>query len=278
MAYDESVRAAGMVSTLLLLVSTPCLAEPLTVGFLPSRRPDLSARRDRLVRLAAALGGQAATPPLALAPLTTRADELSATGRLDEAAALYDLAVEQGVRAPLAVADPAVLVHALVARASIGLARGETDAAQALLEQLLRWDPTATLTPEEDAPRMQAAWQKARAAAGALPALRREDLGADCARLLIARPLDHERAELRRVEGCRAGAPLVMAPDGSDRALEAALGAPASPPRVRPAHKRAWLWVTVALASAVAVAGAGVGIWAATRGADSSTWNVTPRF
>ncbi len=265
----------------LLGVSVVAQAQPFTVGVLPSRRDDVAALRARVLRLGATVGGVAAAPPFSLAPLVGRADELSAAGRLDEAAALYDLAVEQGSRAPLAVDDPAALVHALVARASIGLARGEAAQATTLLGRALRWDPTLTLTAAENTPRVAAAWARVRAAAGATPALGRGDFGADCGHLLVARALADGTVELSRVEGCRSEARAIAAADVPDAVVVAQLGAslavapPPSKPRT-PTYKRAWVWVTLGLGAAL-LAGGAVTAWALTRPTDGS-WNVTPRF
>jgi hypothetical protein len=299
LTYDERVQRVVRASSLaLLMVSVVARGEPLGVGMLPSRSPDAPALRERLLRLGAAAGATAAPATLTLAPFTRRADGLSAAGRLDEAAALYDLAVEQGTRAPLEVEDQAALVHALVARASIGLARGEQAQAEMLLERALRWDPTLTLLPDENTPRMRAAFGRVGARAGAPPPVTSAELGARCDHLLVARRLGPGTLEVSRVDACQPAARTRLGVDTPDAAALAALGLPPAPRALapssasasssssssssssaaqRPLYRRAWLWVTVSLV-AVAVAGAGVGIWAATRPSDAGTWNVTPHF
>ena len=269
--------ASRASSLALLLLATVAQAQP-TVGLLPSRRADAPELRARLLRLGVTIGARPAAAPFSLAPLVGRADELSAAGRLDEAAALYDLAVEQGGRAPLAVDDAPALLHAMVARASIGLARGEEAQATALLGRALRWDPTLTLTADENRPRLAAAWAKVRATLAAAPPLERAELGADCAQLIVGRRLDERTSEISRVEGCRSVARAVVGDDVSDAAIAAQLGAALPPPAParKPPYKRAWVWITVA-AGAVVIAGAGVTAWALTR-PNTSSWNVTPRF
>ena len=283
--YALDVAVGARASCLLVLsLAAVAHAQPLTVGLLPSRQPGATATRQRLLRLGVSLGAAPPVASLELTPLVSRADGLSAAGRLDEAAELYDLAVEQGTRAPLAVADPTRLLHAMLARAAIGLARGEAARADSLLGRALRWDPSLQLEPDEDAPRLRAAWARVHQALGARPPLGREDFGSDCAHLLVGRRLDRWSTELVRVEDCRERAQALARDDDTDAtdgALLARLGQPPPPPaqstaRPRPLHRRAWLWITV-VGAGVALAGAGVAIWAATRPTDVS-WNVTPRL
>jgi len=273
---------------------------PTSAGVLPSRRADAPALRARVERLARALGlvETNAAPSFALSPVAQRAEELTVNGRLDEAAALLDVAIDEGTRAPLRVADPTALVRAAVARASIGLARGEQERAEALLARLLRYDPTFRLDPGEDTPRMRSALERVRMRLGAAPALARDDLGERCAgeSLLMARRLDATTIEYARFVGCR---PLVRAalhddtPEAelvaalsvaTDRAPAATTTAVEATParRDRPVYRRAWFWV-VTVGGAVPLAGVGVGIWAATRNGGGSamagtSWDVTPRF
>src|SRR5262245_52138193 len=113
---------------------------------MPSRTPPspaLRARIDGLARALGILGRSGAAPSFALATTVSRAEASASTGHLDEAAALLDVAIEEGMRAPLQVADPPALVKAMVARATIGLARGER--VDPLIERLLRYDPTFDL-------------------------------------------------------------------------------------------------------------------------------------
>jgi hypothetical protein len=287
-SYDATVSIVSLAPSLaVLLWAAVAPAQPLAAGLLPSRRSDAPALRARVARLGGTLGAAPLSPPFSLAPIVARADGLSAAGRFDEAAALYDLAVEQGTRAPLDVADPPALLHAMVARASIGLARGEQTQAEALLARALRWDPTFSLLPEENTPRVRAAWARVVARAAMPPPLGDGDLGARCDRLLVARRIDEARVELIRIAGCLAVARTTTSDDLADGRVRAALGlpplapaitaaAPPPPPPRVPVYKRPWLWITVSVAAA-AVAGGGVGIWAATR-SSSSLWNVTPHF
>src|SRR5262245_43717359 len=139
-----------------LLAMVPALAQaqsggPTIAGFtLPSRRvpvAELEARAQALAaKLAAQAGGQvvdpARKPRVELAALA-QARSLALSGEVDQAALLYDVALGEGARIPHRLADPASLITALIKRASISLARGESARAEALLERVLRYDPAA---------------------------------------------------------------------------------------------------------------------------------------
>jgi hypothetical protein len=228
--------------------------------------------------------------------MVARAEAQAATGRLDEAAALLDVALDEGARAPLQVSDPPALVRALVTRATIGLARGEQDRAEALIARVLRYDPTFALAAHEETPRMLAAVERVRERLGPEAALSRDELGERCGSqtLLLARRLDARTIEYARYAGCQRVATARATEGTTDAALVAALGGPMAPaastasaatgahasrPVYRSVWRRGWFW-GVALAVAVALAGASIGVWAATRGeaADASSWHVTPRF
>src|SRR5678815_4157401 len=74
-----------------------------------------------------------------------------------EASAGFDAAIESASARPHRVGDPVALVVAHVARASIALARGESRRAEDLIARLLRYDPSFTLMPGEDSPRLRRA-------------------------------------------------------------------------------------------------------------------------
>ena len=273
----------------------------LRAGLLPTRRADAGLLADEVRRLAGRLSPAGsdeagAAPRFDLRPTIERADTLGQSGRLDEAAALYDVAIDEGTRAPLRVADPAALVHALVARATIGLARGEGERAAGLLGRLYRYDPAFAPLPIEDTPRLRAALDRVREKLGARPALRPDDLGERCDEpLLVGRPLEGGGLELLRFAGCRlvASAAVAVGAGASDEAALAALGGPAiadppapaaapgpapAPPAAaradRPFWRRAWFWTAV---GGVVAGAAAVGIYAGTR-ADEGIWNVRPHF
>lgn len=272
------MRLAAVVALLVAsLAPARARAEPLRVGLLPTTSPraaGLRATLDAVAKLVAP--SAAALPSFALAPAVTRADVLLSAGRLDEAASLFDVAIDEGVRAPLAVADPAALVHAHLMRATIGLARGETDRAESLLMRLLRWDPTFAPAAADATPRLTATLERVRARLGPRPPLAPTDAGDACTgETLAMRPLA-DGGELFRLDHCRVVATTLARHAAAPAALASALGwAPAVPPKKRPVYRRAWFWATLGSAVLVAGGAAAVGAWAATR---SDQWHVTPHL
>src|SRR5579884_2306881 len=107
---------------------------------LPTRRADAAELRDRVTRIARLLAPQAGGVAIdddgsdEAGNILLRAQRLAAAGALDDAAAVFDAALEATSRAPHHAADPAALVAAHVTRASIALARGEPGRADQLLE------------------------------------------------------------------------------------------------------------------------------------------------
>src|SRR5262245_47486530 len=152
-------RVAAAALTLLLML-TEARAEDLAVaGFaLPARGPnDLQHRAEQIAAaLARTLGGhvQPQASPMDLSEPFGRAAELYRRAAFDRAAALFDTALERALRSPHVVGDTAALISAMIARANIATARGESRRADELLNRLLRYDPTVTLGREEDDPEM----------------------------------------------------------------------------------------------------------------------------
>jgi len=247
------VRIVSVLAASLLVGVTSYAGEPEipssapVAGVLPTRRADAAALAERVARLARSLGpAPQLAPSFSLAQVVGRADTMNAAGRLDEAAALYDVAIEQGAHAPLRVAPSGDLVRALIARAAIGLARGEEARSGELLARALGWDPTLELLTGEDAPRMKAALAAVQKRLSSPPPLARDELGADCDHLLVARRLDDRSTQLTRVEHCRVQAQTTIGDQTSDGLALTALGVAPAPqkPARRPAYQRAWVWVT----------------------------------
>jgi hypothetical protein len=237
---------------------------------LPSRDPQAVMLATRVRSLGAALararravlvdgpGTRTSTSDVALT--LAQAQELASAANLDEAARLLDTALEAAARAPHRFADSDALIAAAVTRASIALARGEPPIAARWLEQLLRWAPTLTLTPDEESPRMRAALAAARTRLGPHPELRREDLGGLCAvdELLVARPLGPARIEVLRLRDCKVVATAVVAAldESVLPLLDVAPAAnpastPATPASAPPVWRRGWFWVGVGVAASV---------------------------
>ena len=126
LARPYAVVAALMAGLLTLTEAGPARARTAVCGFaLPTRRGDGAALAERARRVAARLGDSAAAAAAdsAVAARLRLAQDLYAQGRLDEAAALMDSALETGARDPHRFADPALFVTAHLTRSAIAPAR-----------------------------------------------------------------------------------------------------------------------------------------------------------
>ena len=277
----------------------------------PTRRADAAALRDEAARvtrlLAARVGGSVLAADDAEAALEElailqRAQRLAASGALDDAAAVFDAALEAAEHAPARLSDSAELVSAHIARAAIALARGESGRADELIERVLRFDPGFALLPSEDSPRMRRAVDEARRRLGPQPDLRASDLGQSCGGeasvLVVARALSADRAELVRFDDCRVITTAALRAGADDEQLVTsllspaerrrviAMALPATPPPPPPAviepdpppapatpiYRRAWFWTVI---GAVA-AGSAAAVWATQR--DKDTVHVVPHL
>ena len=302
------------VAIAFLIVALPSFAEARGSGVralvAPTRRADAAALRDEAARvtrlLAARVGGnvvatddgEAALEELAI---LQRAQRLAASGALDDAAAVFDAALEAAAHAAARLGSSAELVSAHVTRAAIALARGEASRADELIERVLRFDPGFALLPSEDSPRMRRAVDEARRRLGPQPELRASDLGQSCGGetsvLVVARALSAERAELVRFDGCKATTTAALRVGTDDEQLVTALLSPAErhrliatalpppppapppvieadppPPPSTPMYRRAWFWTVI---GAVA-AGSAAAVWATQR--DKDTVHVVPHL
>jgi hypothetical protein len=230
------VRAA--LAVLLVAVAPALAAADGLDGFaLPSRRDDAAALTRRAQAVAEALareiGGCCRRAPGAedLSATLAAARKLQAAGRLDEAADSFDVALRRASDAPHRVGDPAALVGALVARASIALARGETKLGESLLGRALRYDPTFALAPGEDSPTMRSALAREKARLGEPIGLEIDDLGAACGQLspiIVVARFAAGGAEFRRFDGCKLVAAVVAAPSQSPEEIARSLAGAAS--------------------------------------------------
>src|SRR5215831_11279091 len=130
------LRAIAAVLVLGLTLPSVALARASSVHVLlsPTRRGDAQALRDQAVRVSRLLASRTGSVVLAAddgdpsreeQAILQRAERLAASGALDDAAAVFDAALDTATHAPSRVADAAGLVTAHVTRASIALARGE---------------------------------------------------------------------------------------------------------------------------------------------------------
>jgi hypothetical protein len=297
------LRAIAAVLVLGLTLPGVALARGSSVHVLlsPTRRGDAQALRDQAVRVSrllasrtgsVVLGADDGDPSREEPAILQRAQRLAAAGALDDAAAVFDAALDTATHAPSRVADSAELVTAHVTRASIALARGESGRAEELLERVLRFDPGFALLPTEDSPRMRRAVEEARRKLGSQPELRAADLGRSCASesgvLVVARSLGPDRAELLRFDDCKLTtttalrgddeplAAALLLPSEKHRPVTAALVLPAPlpeptvappeppPPPSPPMYRRAWFWTVIGVVAAGSVAA----IWATQRDKD----------
>jgi hypothetical protein len=138
-----------------------------------------------------------------LAPRLARAEALALQGNIDQAASIYDAALEDGARALDRVRDRPAFVAAHVARSAIALSRGEAERARFLLARVLRWDPTFELALDERSPQMQAL--KASVAAAGPGSLAESDWQGPCRAaevLFLARP-SASGLEVARFDRCQ---------------------------------------------------------------------------
>jgi hypothetical protein len=311
MARLKLVRGVAIA---FLFVALPSVTEARGSGVralvAPTRRADAVALRDqaaRVTRLLASRVGANVLPVDAEASeeelaILQRAQRLAASGALDDAAAVFDAALEAAAHAPARLGDSAELVSAHITRAAIALARGEAGRADELIERVLRFDPGFALLPSEDSPRMRRAVDETRRRLGPQPELRASDLGQRCGGeasvLVVARALSAERAELVRFDDCKATKTAALRVGTDDEDLVTALLSPAErhrliaaalpavpppspppviapdppPPAATPMYRRAWFWTVI---GAVA-AGSAAAVWATQR--DKDTVHVVPHL
>jgi hypothetical protein len=280
------MRVASLLGLAVLLATTPAAlaapapSQPTVHSFsLPARRDSDALRRlaaDTAAELARHLPAAVtvADPPAGADELTgrlERANSLFVAGSLDEAAAALDAALEQGARSPDRVGAPTKFLSGHFARASIAFARGEKARGHALLERVLRFDPSAELAVSEQTPILQAELEEARRRIGAAAGLRPGDLGEACRRadiVIVARRIADGGAEVLRFDQCRVVArvqirwridrPPLLLSDGERQQLE--LG-------VAGQFKRKHRWVPVVIlgSGAAVAAGGGVMAWFASR-------------
>jgi len=292
-----------MRSWIVILVVATVVVAPLPVVAQPSQRIYsfvLPSRDEQLVRLevltaqvarrvAARSGGRWSESPLEaldLGDTLTAAARLQREGALDEAALSYDTALTVAIAAPHRVADPERFVDALLARASIALARAEPERAAELLQLSLTYDPGVELTPEERRPRISTAWSKVRTTAGNGFAVSAETLGTACrdlpGTLIIGRPIGGGRAEITMFRGCRLERQARVSLDAADPSKIAAIlmgdplgGDPVlspAPPDAKDVDSgRSWLWITAGVAAVGVLAG---GTWFVLRQGSSESVHV----
>lgn len=259
---------------------------------MPSRRADRARLAERAARLASQLARRtgAVTGALPTTPrnpdvasLVARGRELFLAGKVDEAAATLDVALEAAARRPDAVRDPLSLVAGQVTRVQIALARGESRTADALLVRLLRWDGDFAPAPDEATPAVKQAFDAAARSEAAAGPLTAEDAGDACRAvdvLVVARAARGGAVEITRLDHCRVVASVVAGADLADSAVLDRLAPPAPAP-ARPATgekrllARPWFWLAV---GAVAAASIGGGLWLASQGDEQGGFDVAVRF
>jgi hypothetical protein len=205
----------------------------------PTRAVDWVAHQARVLRaatrVAQRLAAPAPTDPKAsvidLSGRFARAQAALVAGRLDEAARLFDAAIEDAARAPHRLGNGGELITAYVARASIGLARGEQARAKDLLARALRYDPGLTLTVTEESPALASALEEARQRAAAPAPIAPADLAPVCrdsGTFVIGRALGVDSIEWSRWDGCRQVSSIALPAGTPDEEVSSAIIDPAS--------------------------------------------------
>ena len=226
---------------------------------LPSRRPAGQEAQNRLPkvvdrvakRLSARVVGiapRASAPELNIETALQRARELELAGSFDEAAASYDLSLEEASQALGYLRKPALFVTASVARASIALVRKEQSVAERILGRLLAYDPGFALRTQENRPSLRQALSSARDAPAAVTP---ELLGRQCEssqHLVVARAAQHGKIELLRLRECKVVASTLVQRSASDEAIAAAL-TPDTAHQRKPWYGRWWVWAAAGIAA-----------------------------
>lgn len=220
--------------------------------------------------LARRVGGVVVPPSTLGAPdvdidqLLVTAGDLERDGQLDDAITTYDAALEAAAQSPFAVERGQAWIDAAVARASLALARGEPERADALMGTVVTLDGDFELTPAEARPSMRDALARARARLGRTPSLAARHLGRACQAgidvVVVARALPAGGTELVRFDGCRVRARAEISSAGAtdDAIADLLLGLPTaatsagSKRSAAPFYRRPLFWVGVAAASAAA--------------------------
>lgn len=182
---------------------------------------------------------------------------LALEGKLDEASRGLHTAVSQALESPHVSPPGPELFAAMIQLASIRLARGDTERADALLLRLLEFDPSFSLTAAQRSPRVGASFQRARTRAQEAPTLRLAVVGDACAdgasTLLVARGLDDGAIEFVRFDDCRLSrrvrGNLQSTPADIARALGASLVSDDS--GKQPIYKSPWFWAGAAATAAL---------------------------
>jgi hypothetical protein len=274
----------GMRLLALWLALSPSLVlaeEGVRLILLPTRRADAPALRERLESVGHTFSERTGQRLLEeprqslISSWLAEAAELDGKGEIDRASALFDRVIDEVRLAPQRIEPDrtANFVAAVVKRASIAIARNEPPAQAArLLSDLLLYDPTFTLLPNESSPPLRRAFDEAQPLAASARVIVR--LGGVCAgsTLLVGRAQDSGVLEISRFDNCqRIGNPVRLAP--GDFSAESLLG----PKTVAPSTPRAGVAATVAVSTAwlLAFVGAG-GALVATAGKSYDALAATP--
>jgi hypothetical protein len=202
--------------------------KPTVVGvLLPSRGAASAERAANLTkRLSEKWNGvlETAPPHPDLAARLERARALASSGHVDEAANVYDAALEDGARA-IAQTSGGDFVRAHVQRAAIALARGENERGRALLARLLSYDPTFALLPNERSPQLVDALEAARGSVRRGPEVMNEAAQSACHSadvLVLFRARGDGQLDMARYDRCA----IVGSASGTDDELIRALESP----------------------------------------------------
>src|SRR6185369_10432200 len=154
-----------------------------------------------------------------------RAHALNAAASFDQAAVVFDEALERGAAQPHRLLDTRSFVSAHIARANLALARGESQRAEVLITRVLRYDPSVLLLPDEDRPRLHNLFEQVRKRLGPRPTLDASDLAGPCKAgpvVLVARRVE-AGIEFTRFDECRLVAQAVSNGDAEPISFAALL-------------------------------------------------------
>lgn len=253
--YNRAVRAVlGSVFLLLLWPSTGTAQEGGVRSLaLPAAKGGavLDAIAQKVSeKLAQSLGLELIEPAPsdALADALADAITLAKGGHLEEASRTLQSAIVTALEMPHRLPPDAPLLAAMTQLASIALAGGDQERADALFARILELDPAFELSASMRSPRVDASLRRTAGRANRSNFLSLAAVGSACAdgasMLIVARGLRDGSLELTRFDRCRFTARVQGSATSTATELAAALDPSlvSGKPSGSPYYKKVWFW------------------------------------
>lgn len=185
---------------------------------------------------------------------------LAKGGQLEEASRTLQSAIGTALEMPHRLPTEAPLLAAMTQLASIALAGGDQERADALFGRILEFDPAFELAASMRSPRVDASLRRAAAAAERKASLSLAAVGSACAdgatMLIVARGMRDGSLELTRFDHCRFTARVRGSATSTANELAAALDPSLLQVETQgsPYYKKAWFWAGTGVAVAAGAA------------------------